>query len=39
VTGKYNGVWALEVQGSRLHVGGEFTKVSGVKQTFYARLS
>lgn len=39
LTGKYNGVWALEVDGSRLHVGGEFTKVSGVKRTFYARLS
>ena len=39
LTGKYNGVWGLWVDGSRLHVGGEFTKVNGVKQTFYARLS
>jgi hypothetical protein len=39
LTGKYNGVWGLEVDGSKLHVGGEFTKVSGVKQTYYARLS
>ena len=39
LTGRYNGVWGLEVVGSRLHVGGEFTTVSGVKQTFYARLS
>src|SRR5215217_5339492 len=41
--GKFNLVWALEpevtAQGPRLHTGGEFTSVSGVKQTYYARLS
>jgi hypothetical protein len=37
--GKYSLVWALEVEGTRLHTGGEFTKVNGVTQTYYARLS
>jgi Ca2+-binding RTX toxin-like protein len=41
--GKFNLVWALEpevtAQGPRLHTGGEFTSVSGVKQLNYARLS
>jgi hypothetical protein len=37
--GKYNLVWALHVEGRRLHTGGEFTTVNGVKQTYYARLS
>jgi hypothetical protein len=37
--GKYNLVWALHVDGRRLHTGGEFTTVNGVKQTYYARLS
>jgi hypothetical protein len=32
-------VWALHVEGDRLHTGGEFKKVSGVTQTSYARLS
>ena len=39
ISGKYNLVWALHPDGTRLHFGGEFTKVSGVKQTYYARLS
>jgi hypothetical protein len=39
VSGKYNLVWALLPDGAALHFGGEFTKVSGIKQTFYARLS
>jgi hypothetical protein len=39
LTGKYNLAWALRPEGSRLHVGGEFTKVSGVTQTYYTRLS
>jgi hypothetical protein len=43
LTGKYNLAWALHPeatpQGSRLHVGGEFTKLSGVTQTYYAQLS
>jgi hypothetical protein len=42
-TGKYNLAWALHpeatLQGTRLHVGGEFTRVNGVTQTYYARLS
>jgi hypothetical protein len=37
-SGKYSLVWALHVEGSRLHTGGEFTNVSGVTQTYYARL-
>jgi hypothetical protein len=38
-SGKYSLVWALHVEGSRLHTGGEFTKVNGLTQTYYARLS
>ena len=38
VTGKYNGVWAMALDGTSLHIGGEFTKVHGVPQTHYARL-
>jgi Ca2+-binding RTX toxin-like protein len=41
--GKYSLAWALHPQatpqGSRLHVGGEFTEVSGIPQTYYTRLS
>jgi hypothetical protein len=37
--GKYLLAWALHVDGRRLHTGGEFTTVSGIKQTNYARLS
>lgn len=39
VKGHYNGVWALEVDGARLHVGGEFKKIEGVPQFYYGRLS
>jgi hypothetical protein len=43
LSGKYNLAWALypeaTPQGTRLHVGGEFTKVSGITQTYYTRLS
>jgi hypothetical protein len=39
LTGKYNGAWTLHVDGGRLHVGGEFTKVNGVTQRHYARFS
>jgi hypothetical protein len=43
LTGKYNLAWALlpeaTSQGTRLHVGGEFTRVNGVRQEYYARLS
>lgn len=39
LTGKYNGAWALHVDGGRLHVGGEFTKVNGTTQRHYARFS
>lgn len=41
-SGKYNLVWALRVDDlnpGKLHTGGEFTKVNGVAQTYYARLS
>lgn len=34
----YNGVWATTVDGARLHLGGEFKKVHGVAQYYYARL-
>ena len=39
--GRYNLAWALrpEAATGRLHVGGEFTEVDGVRQTYYARLS
>jgi hypothetical protein len=39
LSGKYNGAWALHVDGGRLHVGGEFTKVNGKTQRHYARFS
>ena len=41
LSGKYNLAWALhpEAGTGRLHVGGEFTKVGGVVQNYYARLS
>jgi hypothetical protein len=43
LTGKYNLAWALHPeatpQGTRLHVGGEFTKVNGITQSYYARFS
>jgi Ca2+-binding RTX toxin-like protein len=43
LTGKYNLTWALHPEttpeGTGLHVGGEFTRVSGITQTHYARLS
>jgi hypothetical protein len=42
VEGRYNLVWALRpdpLASDRLHFGGEFTSVSGIRQTFYARLS
>ena len=35
----YNGVWALAVVGTRLHIGGQFTKIDGVTKKFYARFS
>jgi hypothetical protein len=37
--GKYSLVWALHVEGARLHTGGEFLTVNGVTQSYYARLS
>jgi hypothetical protein len=37
--GKYSLVWALHVEGTRLHTGGEFLTVNGVIQNNYARLS
>jgi hypothetical protein len=37
--GKYSLVWALNVDGARLHTGGEFLTVNGVTQNYYARLS
>ncbi len=36
--GKYSLVWALDVEGTRLHTGGEFLTVNGVTQNYYARL-
>jgi hypothetical protein len=38
-SGSYSLVWALHLEGSRLHTGGEFKRVSGVVQNSYARLS
>jgi hypothetical protein len=38
-SGSYSLVWELHAEGSRLHTGGEFKKVSGVTQNSYARLS
>jgi hypothetical protein len=37
--GRYNLVWALHVEGTRLHTGGEFLSVNGITQHNYARLS
>jgi hypothetical protein len=37
--GKYSLVWALHVEGARLHTGGEFLTLNGVTQNYYARLS
>jgi len=37
--GKYSLVWALHVDGARLHTGGEFKTVNGVTQNYYARFS
>ena len=37
--GRYSLVWALHVEGTRLHTGGEFLTVNGVTQTSYARFS
>jgi hypothetical protein len=39
LTGKYNGTWAIEPEGSALHVGGEFTKASGTARKFYAKFA
>jgi hypothetical protein len=38
-SGSYHLVWALHVEGTRLHTGGQFKRVSGVPQNSYARLS
>jgi hypothetical protein len=37
--GSYSLVWTLHVEGTSLHTGGQFKKVSKVTQTSYARLS
>jgi hypothetical protein len=37
--GKYSLVWALHVEGTTLHTGGEFLTVNGITQNYYARLS
>src|SRR5215217_1591134 len=37
--GKYSLVWALHVDGTTLHTGGEFLTVNGITQNYYARLS
>ena len=38
LSGRYNLAWALLPQGTRLHVGGEFTRVDGVLHSYYSRL-
>jgi hypothetical protein len=38
-SGSYLLVWTVHVEGSRLHTGGQFNRVSGVPQNSYARLS
>jgi hypothetical protein len=38
-SGSYSLVWALHVEGARLHTGGEFKTVSGVTQNYFARFS
>jgi hypothetical protein len=38
VVGKYNGVWAIALDLTSMHIGGEFKKIHGVAQTHYARL-
>jgi hypothetical protein len=37
--GRYSLVWALHVEGARLHTGGEFLTVNGITQNYYARFS
>jgi hypothetical protein len=41
LSGKYNLAWTLHPDATtgRLHVGGEFTKVNGIRQEYYARFS
>lgn len=39
VAGRYNLIWALQPSGTRLHIGGDFTSVNAIRQTFYGRLS
>lgn len=39
VKGHYNGVWQLLVDGSRLFLGGQFKRVGGLRQEYFARLS
>ena len=35
----YNGVWSVAVVATLLHSGGQYTKIGGVSQKFYARFS
>ncbi|MGZ8765010.1 MAG: hypothetical protein ACXW2C_04845 [Acidimicrobiia bacterium] len=39
VTGNYNGVWSIALDGTAIHIGGEFRQVRGIRQTYYARLN
>ncbi len=42
VEGQYNLVWALypdQLDPEKLHIGGDFTTVGGLSQTYYSRLS
>ncbi len=39
VTGNYNGVWSIALDGTAIHIGGEFRQVHGIRQTYYARLN
>jgi hypothetical protein len=35
----YNGVWITLVEGKRLHIGGEFATIGGIRHRFYGRMS
>ena len=39
MTGDYDGVWRVLVNGSQLYAGGEFTRVHGVNQQRIARFT
>jgi hypothetical protein len=39
LTGRYNRAWAIEPEGSALHVAGEFTRAAGVRRANYAKMA